>query len=158
MLQAAREDGYDYITTTLPHLLDARRDVMALESRWWRSSVVGMVPESNALSVHLPKQMEWAHHMNIPAVIFPPIPKERKQAIEYARLVSSMAFMASGINSQIWIKTELTEESILAFEFLHRQCDGPNNIGMIIITPKLQIQIWPWRRMLSCFTKPLVLI
>jgi type II protein arginine methyltransferase len=139
-LQAAREDGYDYVTITLPHSLEARHDVTALESRWWRSSVVGMIPESNTLSIHLPRQMEWAHHMNIPAVILPTISQERKKAIEYARLISSMAYVASGINSQLWIKTDLTEESLLAFELLHRQCDGPNNIGMVISFDNHHIQ------------------
>lgn len=132
LLQSAREDGYDFVTTVLPHTLDARNDVIDLESRWWRTSVVGVVPESPQLLERLPKQMEWAHHMNIPAVILPSIPLTKNHAAEYARVVASVALTASGTNGQVWIKTDLHETSLAAFEKLHRRCDGASNVGMIL--------------------------
>lgn len=132
MLQSSREDGYDYVTTLLPHNLEARTDVTALESRWWRTSVVGIVYESEHLHAQLPKKMEWAHHMNIPAVILPSIPVKKNEAVEYARLVASVALTASSTNGQVWIKTDLTEEALAAFEKLHRQCDGASNVGMVL--------------------------
>jgi len=132
LLQSAREDGFDYITTVLPHTLEPRADVTALESRWWRSSVVGLVPESPTIQQDLSKQMEWAHHMNIPAVILPQIPKNIIDATNYARLVSSVALTASTNNGQVWIKTFLNEESLASFEKLHRQCDGAGNVGMML--------------------------
>lgn len=128
LLQSAREDGYDYVTTNLPSSLEARTDVTALESRWWRTSVVGMVP--TVIEANLPKQMEWAHHMNIPAVILPHIPK--KGATDYARLVAAVALTASTTNGQLWITTNLNDASLAAFERLHRQCDGASNIGMML--------------------------
>lgn len=137
LLQAARDDGYDYVTTSLPRTQDPRVDVTALEARWWRTSVVGVVQESPQLHLDLPKQMEWAQHMNIPAVILPPIPSPKIPANDYARLVASAALNASGNNGQIWIKTELSEESLFAFEKLHRRCDGASNVGMIICLDNL---------------------
>mmetsp|Transcript_8549 Transcript_8549/g.12201 ORF Transcript_8549/g.12201 Transcript_8549/m.12201 type:complete len:722 (-) Transcript_8549:186-2351(-) len=134
LLQNAREDGYDYVTTQLPHNLQPRSDVTALESRWWRTSVVGMVQDvGNSIATWEPKlkaQMEWAIHMSIPAVLFPVIPLH--DANGYARAVSSVALQTSATNGQIWIKTELTEESIQAFDLLHRQCDGASNVGMML--------------------------
>ena len=140
MLQAAREDGYDFVTTVLPQTLEARADVTALEARWWRTSVVGVVQESPQLLLDLPRQMEWAQHMNIPAVILPPIPSKKNPACDYARLVASAALNASTNNGQVWIKTELSQRSLFAFEKLHRRCDGASNIGMIIYLDNLHAQ------------------
>jgi type II protein arginine methyltransferase len=140
LLQAAREDGYDYVTTVLPQTLEARTDVTALEARWWRTSVVGVVQESPQLLLDLPRQMEWAQHMNIPAVILPPIPNKKNPACDYARLVASAALNASSSNGQVWIKTELSEDSLFAFEKLHRRCDGASNVGMIIYLDNLHAQ------------------
>lgn len=140
MLQAAREDGYDYVTTVLPLALEARIDVTALEARWWRTSVVGVVQDSPKLLLDVPRQMEWAQHMNIPAVILPPIPKTKNPASDYARLVASAALNTSSSNGQVWIKTELSEESLFAFEKLHRRCDGASNVGMIIYLDNLHTQ------------------
>jgi protein arginine N-methyltransferase 5 len=133
MLQSSREDGYDYVTTLLPSNLEARTDVTALDSRWWRTSVVGIVHENPTLHTDLPRQMEWAHHMNIPAVILPAIPTKFADAADYARLVSSVALTASTTNGQVWIKVALTDDALVAFEKLHRQCDGASNVGMLLL-------------------------
>ena len=55
LLELARTEGYDFVTTSLPHALsneeeedgcgaaEVRADVTSLESRWWSTSVVGNV-------------------------------------------------------------------------------------------------------------------
>ena len=46
LLKDARAENYDFVVTALPHSSDAsmaRSDVIALESKWWSSSIVGAV-------------------------------------------------------------------------------------------------------------------
>lgn len=62
LLKAAREDEYDFVTTALPHSLEGRDDVRTLDSKWWRTSVVGVCPEMKDWDVtmeRLPKQVQW---------------------------------------------------------------------------------------------------
>ena len=115
-LAKARQDGFDYVVTSLPNtapLTSAhtppgkeRTDVTRVESKWWSTSVVGMVSDpddGHSASTHgsagqslinslcrpstSPKarresakifwgMLEWASHMNIPAVIMPSIPTD----------------------------------------------------------------------------------
>jgi len=133
LLQSARGDGYDFVTTALPSNQMARADVTALTGRWWRTSVVGVVQEENsseALLGRITKQIEWAIHMGIPAVILPSPPVGG--ITEYARVILSLAIEAQASNVQIWIKTQLNESSLGEYEILHRLCDGLSNIGMIL--------------------------
>ena len=48
-LQMARDDGYDFCTTALPHssskISSVRRDVTTLDSKWWSTSIVGIVTD-----------------------------------------------------------------------------------------------------------------
>ena len=138
LLQAAREDGYDFVTTALPHSLEARADVTALQGRWWRTSVVGLVPEINhteTMLARLPIQVKWATHMGIPAIILPVPPSgpdRQHELMEYARVLHMLALDAKESNVQIWIKTMLNDDSLRDFETLHRLCDGASNIGMIL--------------------------
>ena len=128
LLQSARDDGYDYVTTVLPHTLEPRADVTSLESRWWRTSIVGVCEETTL--PQLPQQMEWANHMGIPAVLLPPIPTNHIDLVNYARMISSAAL--HGANGQLWIKCYLTQESISQFALLHKLCDGPSNVGLML--------------------------
>jgi len=128
LLQSARDDGYDFVTTVLPHTLEPRADVTTLESRWWRTSIVGFMETIQ----DLPKQMEWSAHMGIPAVILPPIPEsDHVGLLEYARLVSATS-LNHGANGQVWIKCYLTKESLANFGLLHKLCDGPSNVGLML--------------------------
>ena len=123
LLQQAREDGFDYVTTDLPKNTDPRSDVTALESRWWRSSVVGRMDTPSM------EQMEWALHMTIPAVLLPEI---HQNDVDICQKIASMALVASATNGQVWIQTRLTEKSVSAFDSLHRLCDGASNVGMML--------------------------
>ncbi|KAL7520424.1 hypothetical protein ACHAWX_005149 [Stephanocyclus meneghinianus] len=114
-LQKSLNDGFDYIVTDLPVLAAAnpgatktRSDVTRLESKWWTTSVVGLVGDPPSWKEASPRKtypgetllkaltstgtsdraiatrneahavlmgmMEWAAHMNIPAVILPHVP------------------------------------------------------------------------------------
>ena len=134
LLQSAREDGYDYITTSLPDSLEARADVTALTGRWWRTSVVGLVPDTNrteTLLEQLPSKLEWATHMGIPAVIVPSPPNGH--LLEYARVLYSIALEAQASNLQLWVRCLLHETALAEFETLHQLCDGLSNIGIILV-------------------------
>lgn len=79
---------------------------------------------------HLPKQMEWATHMGIPAVILPTLPNDRTELVDFARLVTSTSLNTP--NGQVWIKCHLTQEALSQFALLHKLCDGPPNVGMML--------------------------
>jgi len=123
LLQEARADGFDYITCNLPKSLEPRTDVTSLDSRWWRTSIVGRMETPSM------QQMEWAQHMNIPAVLLPEVsPRD----VDTCQKIASLALVASASNGQVWIQTRLTEDSINAFDSLHRFCDGASNVGMML--------------------------
>lgn len=135
LLQSARDDGYDFVTTALPYTqkAKARADVISLTGRWWRTSVVGVVQEesfSGDFIDNLTKQIEWAIHMGIPAVILPLSPSGGIS--EYARVILSLGLEAQASNLQIWIRTPLNVLSIENYGNLHQLCDGLSNIGMIL--------------------------
>ena len=135
VLQSARKDGYDFVTTTLPSTqkAKARVDVTSMTGRWWRTSVVGIVHEESfscAFMNKLEKQIEWAIHMGIPAVILPLPPSS--EIPDYARLILSLGLQAQANNLQIWIRTQLNASSLADYENLHQLCDGLSNIGMIL--------------------------
>jgi len=133
LLQSARGDGFDFVTTALPSDHNARADVTALSGRWWRTSIVGVIQEEKSIETlcgKIIKQIEWAIHMGIPAVILPSPPTSR--VAEYARIIKSLAMNAQANNVQIWIKTQLKESSLEDYEILHRLCDGFSNIGIML--------------------------
>lgn len=143
-LQHAREDGYDFVTTVLPHTLEPRSDVTALTGRWWRTSVVGVVPENSVVEqmLHrLGRQLQWAIHMGIPAVILPLPPSPT--IMEYARALKSLALEAESSNIQLWIKTLLSEKSLAQYRFLHRMCDGMQNISMMLVMDEASVKASP---------------
>jgi hypothetical protein len=76
--------------------------------------------------------LDWAGHMNIPAVILPSIPDALESAVQYARVVSSWAWKASARNIQLWIRTPCTSKALESFSLLHKRCDSVSNIGMML--------------------------
>ena len=50
LLQEARSDGFDYVSTILPHSSSScqRLDATAVESKWWSTSVIGNVSSPSA--------------------------------------------------------------------------------------------------------------
>jgi protein arginine N-methyltransferase 5 len=109
--------------------------VTALVGRWWRTSVVGMVPDHPApdtLLSRLPHQLEWAIHMGIPAVVLPAIPS-KDIMIEYAQKVNSLAVEAHSNNVQLWMKVNMAESALANFDTFHQLCDGAGNIGIMLV-------------------------
>lgn len=101
-LQEARTDGFDYVTTSLS--VPRRTDVTQLETRWWRTSVVGVLETIDQWE----ERMEWAWHMSLPAVILPPLPTTNASAeiTEYAQFIQALAHAAiqeAGMSFQVWI-------------------------------------------------------
>jgi hypothetical protein len=159
LLQDARADGFDFVATDLPYMSNSlnRIDVTCVESRWWSTSIVGKIsspsvylenekesaegdaiiqalcergPFASIAEEHLSFMLEWASHMNIPAVICPQIPKENP--MQYLRFLSSNCLKASANNLQLWIRVPFTEEGLQSFRELHKMCDGPANVGSMI--------------------------
>jgi len=79
---------------------------------------------------NLTKQIEWAIHMGVPAVILPLSPSDKIS--EYARVIQSLGLEAQASNLQIWIRTRLNATSLDNYETLHQLCDGLWNIGLIL--------------------------
>jgi len=166
LLQNARSDGFDFVTTNLPYSSSLnRRDVTLIESKWWSTSIVGMVTsppvymnememsdssvqrcnfgqdlvaalskDSASASVaadHLSFMLEWAAHMNIPAVILPPIPKDN--FVDYGRFLATQTLKSSANNVQLWVRVAFDKESMQRFHMVHRLCDGAANLGCIIM-------------------------
>ena len=153
LLELARADGYDFVTTSLPaDTAVERNDVPSLESRWWSTSVVGSADidlpaaapaESLEASLeterHLTFMVDWAAHMSIPAVILPAIPAvdddpsaSASAANNYARLLATLAPKASAANVQLWVRVPPTERAFRAFEVLQSRCDRPSNVGCLL--------------------------
>ena len=197
-LQKSLHDGFDYVVTDLPVLgtsnsTHARKDVTRLESKWWSTSVVGLVndpslwqkptssPQSGATypgmellkaltstsaiastkrseaNVILRGMLEWASHMNIPAVILPPVPLtefkadededmfsdathaqpiniNNRSAKEYARLLSSLATSPICTTSRVilWIRVPLSLHGLQSFQLLLARCDHNSSIGAML--------------------------
>lgn len=133
-LQLSREDGYDFVTTELPHAPEpVRSDVTALTGRWWRTSVVGTVSPSTSSDEFVSRlsyQIEWAMHMSIPAVILPPPPAGA--LMEFARVLQSLAIKAQSSNLQLWIRTGASDKAIADYDLLQRFCGSLPNIGMLL--------------------------
>jgi protein arginine N-methyltransferase 5 len=204
-LQKSLNDGFDYVVTDLPALgpdAPLRTDVTRLESKWWGTSVVGLVNDppkwkqsgstqlttagrypgmellkeltstslSTAASARRKKaneiltgMLEWASHMNIPAVILPPVPLiefnddededmfdhttnhsareniNNNSAKEYARLISSLATSATCTTShmKLWIRVPFSRLGIRAFQLLLARCDHNSSIGAMLYVDSL---------------------
>lgn len=89
-------------------------------------------PSSKETESIISYMLDWAGHMTIPAVILPSIPDEPERAVQYARVVSSLAWKASARNIQLWIRTSCTPKALEAFSLLHKRCDGASNIGIML--------------------------
>lgn len=191
LLKLCRNDGYDFCTTSLPHVSTSgasmgkypgnhkiRGDTLCLDSKWWSTSIVGEITDKDISSMKsnmnsatsdksnknssgsenelarsaalVPKlchpepsirikteeifhsSLSWAAHMNIPAVILPPIPLDLTQSLNYARVLSGLSLTCSAANVQLWVRTPFRAEYLEAFELLCRRCDMPNNLGCML--------------------------
>lgn len=171
LLQDARKDGYDFITTNLPHSSNLfRRDVTLIESKFWSTSIVGNVASpssyksemdtdtseksawnfgqdiitvlasndakaSSQAEQHLMYMLDWSAHMNIPAVILPPITAsmDKRELDCYGRFVANNALKASANNLQLWVRVSFHPKAIENFHKFHRMCDGALNVGCMLM-------------------------
>ena len=120
-----------------PLYFDQDKDAMMeseSSSRDQGEAIIQALYKSNALSStaekHLSFMLDWAGHMNIPAVILPPIPKE--SYIPYGRFLATQCLKASANNLQLWIRVPFTEAGLQSFRELHKMCDNPSNVGAML--------------------------
>ena len=102
--------------------------------------------------------MEWASHMNIPAVILPPIPDLENQRIrehnqngvaicgmtgtnincdaakQYARLIANLATspICASSHVQLWVRVPLRTYDMQAFQLLLARCDHASCVGCML--------------------------
>jgi protein arginine N-methyltransferase 5 len=133
-LRAARPDGFDYVTTALPILSSSsgtlRTDVTALEAKWWRTSVVGVIEQMELW----PQQLPWAWHMNLPAVLLPPLPNTAEELAEYAQqlqMLSQEAVKEAGYSFQLWVPLPLNAAAIEAWQFVSSMSNA-FNVGLLL--------------------------
>lgn len=193
LLQNARQDGFDFIATNLPHSPTlSRRDVTLIESKWWSTCIVGMVtsppdfdfindltnhgdednenvasaidsseggPQGTTSMVHanwnvgnelieamasgdekaailaetyMDYMLDWAGHMNIPAVILPPVPTNVRY-MNYGRYLASQVLKCSANNVQMWVRVPFHKKSVETYQMIHRLCDGASNLGCMVM-------------------------
>ena len=140
-LEAARSHGFDYVTTNLPTLpssgenVTIRRDLTALEARWWRTSVVGVMQGPDLTDWK--QQLPWAWHMNLPAVILPSLPSSSNELTLYAASLREMAQQAireGGHSFQFWVPVPLEAEALNNWQYVSALAKSPI-LGVMLLLP-----------------------
>lgn len=132
----ASQNKFDYVVTKLPESsAEIRPDVTALDSKHWAQSVVGLCTQLGDMF-----GLEWAQHMNLPAIIFPDIPEKPEFVLRYAQWMQAMSTRATRqqYRSQFWIPVKLTVESLEAFAQVHRYTDFAQNVGVMLVMPDVE--------------------
>ena len=142
-LNAARPDGYDYVTTRILLTDDddrsARTDVAALESKWWRTSVVGVLDvmgsssmdnnsstnnkKRTTMETRIAQGLEWSVHMNLPAIWMPSPAslsgENNNDVFRYAAAVTRA--LPTLRDTQLWIPVSLdSDDDSTAFDCFYR--------------------------------------
>lgn len=165
-LTVARTDGYDFVTTLIPSINSyslvnsnnntqtrkrlmvptIRSDVTALESKWWRTSVVGVVDTTTAAATASTSNnsagyydyattfsaaLEWSLHMNLPAVLLPPLPLPAQNIPLYASALN----LSSLRDQQLWIPVTLQNDTAAsdAFDVFHRLVNYHPSIHVVLM-------------------------
>ena len=156
LLQIARADGYDFCLTTLALPSDGqsdevtkashpRTDLCRLDSSWWATSVVGMIPFTHSpnpkfLSLDeeaaIERMVRWACHMSVPAIIIP-CPDTNTAPNMDSSLITRLSLIASAHNLQLWINLRLLPSDIEAMDALLRKCASGSSGGNIGICLEL---------------------
>jgi len=88
----------------------------------------------------LDKMVEWACHMNIPAIILPEVPCDgvneaanMSETLDYARALSSVVPKCAASNVHLWIRVPFRDKALQSFQFLHAKCDYAMNLGCMLV-------------------------
>jgi type II protein arginine methyltransferase len=150
-LSAARDDGYDYVTTLIPNNSTTtssnnavRTDVTTLGSKWWRTSVVGVVDiceqktasdtGSTSYATTFQSALEWSLHMNLPAVLMPPLPTGTNEVQQYASALGTSLSLLR--DQQVWVPVPLqalSNSDHSAFPFFHRLVDYHPAVHVVLV-------------------------
>lgn len=96
------------------------------------SKLVSQLTSSSSAETILRDSIAWACHMNIPAVILPPVPSDPLGSLNYSSMLSSIALNCSAHSVQLWIRTPFDVSSFEAFELLCRRCNSRTNLGCLL--------------------------
>jgi protein arginine N-methyltransferase 5 len=82
-----------------------------------------------------PQQLPWAFHMNLPAVLLPPLPTNSAEELaEYAQqlqLLSQEAVKEAGYSFQLWVPLSMTAAAMEAWQFVASMANA-NNVGLLL--------------------------
>lgn len=134
-LQAARKDDFDFVTTIIPDTTSSknktvREDITSLDSKWWSTCVVGIIPDIETVA----SRIAWSQHMDLPAVILPPLPTTTDAALVSAYASFLAPCLSSVRGQQLWIPVELHAENVLSNWFLFQQLiDYHPSVAILLI-------------------------
>jgi protein arginine N-methyltransferase 5 len=78
--------------------------------------------------------LDWAGHMNIPAVILPPVSiDDNRDHLNYGRYLAAQVLKCSANNVQLWVRVPFHKQSMERYQMLHRLCDGASNLGCMVM-------------------------
>lgn len=117
--RSARQDGYYFVTTALA-TDQPRSDVHELDSYGWSHCVVGDTEGFD---------LEWAHHMKLPAVRLPLI----TEAAKYASKLIVAAMSATSMSFNVWVPLQLASQSIQDWQFVYRLAGANQHIGAALV-------------------------
>jgi len=132
-LQQALADGFNFVTTDLVSSLDdtsVRNDVTQLSCRHWSTSVVGRLKTTSKAPNSkdgTTLALQWAHHMNLPAVLLPPVPSDNIH--NYAANLLQKALQTTELSFQLWVPLYLSQSSLQDWAMMYKMCDGNHHIG-----------------------------
>lgn len=152
LLRQVRPADYSFIGTALSNSTSTaeqvRTDVVELPSRWWTSSVIGIMQysqdemqqediEVNLLTPQLWRsQLSWAWHMSLPAVILPPFPASSDKSLHaYAQQLSQLAHRSAqeSASFRLWVPLSVnSDEQVEAWLKVLQWAKYPSNVGIIL--------------------------
>lgn len=98
----------------------------------WTRCIVGKLDETTATNMN---DCEWAYHMNLPAVLLPPMPTSAT-IHNYASELTNQANKASAtcsLNFQLWVPISLTRQSLNDWQLVYRMCGQSSHVGACLV-------------------------
>lgn len=102
---------------------------------------------------HLHFDLEWAHHMNLPAVLLPPIEQQRgggsgsgvaaasdvDVVVPYARAVAQACIKASSFSFQLWVPIRLNAASLQQYQAVYRLSGENHHVSSALVLEPVDV-------------------
>jgi PRMT5 arginine-N-methyltransferase len=137
----------------------ARTDITALSAHWWRTCIVGRYPtntttvmtaatSSSNQQQHLEWQLQWAHHMGLPAVILPAL---HDLLGNHKGMTTTTTRDDDDSTSSISPSSQLVYEAVQHLQRLSHQAERLSSSLQLWIPVPLRAEHAPW--MLNVWTQ-----